>query len=1823
MRTYIIIIFLSLIVLSPNLWASDYYWIGNSGDWSDINHWVTSSGGTTNHIQTPTSNDNVIFDANSFTSSSIINLNLGTIFCNNFDAEQINQNVTMSGLCTLSKVYGNFKLNKKLNISSMDIYFEAPSGTQDLRFKNLNLYNNLYFKGNATWILRDSLNCGDINLESGVLNSNSQVISASNFISNSTTIRELIISNSIIEVNNWEVSGDGYTVDASNSTIAVSGTIFQHQLSASLTYSDVYLINNCSVNNPLQDLVFRTLHFYKNGDINGSNTYDNLVFSKGYNYIIKTGTTHTIIQDLVAIGDCKRPIKIASTSSFATFTKSTGSVNCSYLILKHIHATGGALFEAAATEDLGDNTGWTLTSPPARTLYWVGGVGNWKDTLHWSYSSGGLGGECIPTIVDDVIVDSNSFSSFDSLSISNYEYCHDFTWLADVSSKLNVISHLNISGSAFFGNRMEINPYASIRFISDINGETITTSNIDLNKALIFFNGLGSWTLQDSIKNSGGNMHIIKGHLLTDGNYIIANNFGAIDERFKKISLSTSTIDVENRAKFEQDSLTIYPGTSHIRMIGSESIFESLGNKPDSFYNLSFVSDTGSAISIVSNTTFNKVSHLCNMLLKGASIADTMYFKEAKSFTFESRVDTINKALIANGSCTKVITMRENTAMEQFTFYMPPSAIVDVSHLSLRGAEAVGGANFNALNSSDLGINTGWTFPNVSSDHFWISGKGNWQDSSHWSYSSGGLGGACIPKIYDNVYFDENSFELANDSVIADSNNIFCKNMSWDGATNEPVFFFDSSNYVHFISGSMTMIPSMEFSNNNKTFFVWDQLNKTINMAGQSFNNDIIFADSGQWTLLDTLLVKSNILHHIGSLITNQKAVFTESYFGEMDKVKVLDINNSSFHITKGGLTKLFVWIKSDQTNLLINNSEIIFDNGGLLKTIGNGQVIFHNVSFSDSLSEGEVMHSNLLTNKFNKLLFKGNGVIKADNYMDTLIFSQASKYCLEGGMHQYITNDWQANTDCYGFIQVKGKKYNPDSPSGISNVHMLNGNVNLSGVKLGNINGIGNGSFTIVDGFDLGGNSTNWQISTYPIRTLYWVNNTGSWWDTAHWSLNSGGISGECIPTYIDDVYFTAASFISTSDTAYSNATPIECHNMHWNYISYSPFMDIQYLDIYGSLWLGETMQIHNSTELSLFAKDTGNIIKSANKLFIKTFLETQGEWTLVDDFSSNKIHHNEGTFITDGNSMNTVEYYSLSDLSNPPLRKLDISNSSLNIQYKANILTDNFDLAATNSDIIFNYASNQDFRLDLEGSDVLNFGRVTFEPSMLGLSIINNVSSSIHNFEKMTINNSANIYGEHRFDSLILHAGNTYQLENGKTQYVNNHLFVRGNNCFALILQSTEKSQQAYISKSLGNVNGDFINMRDIHAIGGASYYAGAFSTDISNNFGWTFANGPQYVYGLGPDVYLTLGSSVNLSSTNFNGGPNTTYLWSTGSTNTSIDVNQTGWYHITVNYAGSCIVYDSVWVGCNLNMNYNITNNPCFADSTGLISPIIPDSNYTYDYQWSNNTTDAIASDLGAGFYTVTVSADSGLCVLVDTLQISQPPEIFCDQSDTATCIGDSVMLDLGNYISFIWNDNYTNQYRWVSQKDSFIVRVKNADGCWSFPDTINVRQDLPPLIVLADDTTICVGGYVILDAGTGYDAYLWSTNSAMSSITAYNTGIYWVIVSEKTCKSIDTVIIFNCPAKFIVPNVFTPNGDGYNDYFEIVFQNIWEFEIKIYNRWGTRVYKSENLESQWDGRINGQDATEGVYFWQIVYTEYDGKGGGSTDKKVNGTVSLYRN
>src|SRR5690606_16109798 len=96
-----------------------------------------------------------------------------------------------------------------------------------------------------------------------------------------------------------------------------------------------------------------------------------------------------------------------------------------------------------------------------------------------------------------------------------------------------------------------------------------------------------------------------------------------------------------------------------------------------------------------------------------------------------------------------------------------------------------------AFNGADAGGNTGWTISSGGGNtRYWIGGGGDWNDASHWSETSGGTGGACIPTVNNDVYFDGNSgfgTTVASRTITVNNGNAYFHNMSWAGASNNPI----------------------------------------------------------------------------------------------------------------------------------------------------------------------------------------------------------------------------------------------------------------------------------------------------------------------------------------------------------------------------------------------------------------------------------------------------------------------------------------------------------------------------------------------------------------------------------------------------------------------------------------------------------------------------------------------------------------------------------------------------------------------------------------------------------------------------------------------------------------------------------------------------------------------------------------------------------------------------------------------------------------------------------------------------------------------------
>jgi gliding motility-associated-like protein len=102
----------------------------------------------------------------------------------------------------------------------------------------------------------------------------------------------------------------------------------------------------------------------------------------------------------------------------------------------------------------------------------------------------------------------------------------------------------------------------------------------------------------------------------------------------------------------------------------------------------------------------------------------------------------------------------------------------------------------------------------------------------------------------------------------------------------------------------------------------------------------------------------------------------------------------------------------------------------------------------------------------------------------------------------------------------------------------------------------------------------------------------------------------------------------------------------------------------------------------------------------------------------------------------------------------------------------------------------------------------------------------------------------------------------------------------------------------------------------------------------------------------------------------------------------------------------------------------------------------------------------------------------------------------------------------------------------------------------------------------------------------------------------------------CKNSDSVIV-NLKGSLFVPNTFTPNNDGANDFFEVKGEFVKDYKIWVFNRWGELVYHSSKITESWDGFFKNTASETGGYIWEIEFSDF------SNEKKViKGHLNLIR-
>ncbi len=402
------------------------------------------------------------------------------------------------------------------------------------------------------------------------------------------------------------------------------------------------------------------------------------------------------------------------------------------------------------------------------------------------------------------------------------------------------------------------------------------------------------------------------------------------------------------------------------------------------------------------------------------------------------------------------------------------------------------------------------------------------------------------------------------------------------------------------------------------------------------------------------------------------------------------------------------------------------------------------------------------------------------------------------------------------------------------------------------------------------------------------------------------------------------------------------------------------------------------------------------------------------------------------------------------------------------------------------------------------------------------------------------------------------------------------------------------------------------------------------------------PQHaltVAGLTTNVscYGTNLGSINVSTVG--GTPPYTFLWNTGATTEDLSNLSPGTYSLTVTDANGCvdnsfsttISQPSAALGLN-----GVTINPaCLGSATGSIN-ITPSGGVSpYIYNWSTGADSEDIFNLNGGTYSVTVTDANGCTIGADYTLVDPPGVIVTPTVVSSSCFGildGSISLVVTGGVSpynYLWSNGSTAPAIFAITAGNYSVTVTDANGCtttasYVVPSTsllnVNMVPDSVYLIWLGESVDLNAYAY----GGTGNLTYSWNPPQGLSctdcsnptASPTINTQYAVTVTDENGCIATATAFIELMSAMY-VPNTFTPNGDGTNDFFNAYSESVKKFSMRIFDRWGEEVFASANINVGWNGLYKGLEAKQDVYVYRIEATFLNGK-----YQELIGQVNLIR-
>lgn len=342
------------------------------------------------------------------------------------------------------------------------------------------------------------------------------------------------------------------------------------------------------------------------------------------------------------------------------------------------------------------------------------------------------------------------------------------------------------------------------------------------------------------------------------------------------------------------------------------------------------------------------------------------------------------------------------------------------------------------------------------------------------------------------------------------------------------------------------------------------------------------------------------------------------------------------------------------------------------------------------------------------------------------------------------------------------------------------------------------------------------------------------------------------------------------------------------------------------------------------------------------------------------------------------------------------------------------------------------------------------------------------------------------------------------------------------------------------------------------------------------------------------------------------------------------------------GRCDELDTIMVRYNKLIDTVEVRQPtCHGSSDGYVVAHASRTNVgeRLHYEWDGLAGDSTLRGQRGDGRRHTLRVWDSLCSEEYTFELQDPESATIDKEANTQlchdCEGHIVLHahdSQGRRYRYLWGDGDTASRREGLCEGTYTVTIADDHNC-TYEDTtvLVVQHTLDDISVWADDTILFTGQETQLHASEIEGVrYQWTPTSDLDSPTTPHptarptgTTTYSVTLTDTAGCSATGQVTIRCTdigcgeTNIFIPNAFTPNGDGQNDELCVRGEYITQFSIAIFDRWGEKVYESEQQEGCWDGRHHGVMCQAGVYYYTCRISCEDG-----VQRTLKGDITLIR-